>query len=129
MWGKTFLPGMSKRAGVVRRICESRKRWKGTEMSTTRCATVIVRVLVRSRVAATVLTVLNVLLDTSHAVTALVLALAEVAVAFLPHEGGQQGLHLVDVDALAELLGDRHVTAGDPDLQLRVEVEMAGRLD
>jgi hypothetical protein len=50
-------------------------------MSTTRCATVITRVLVRSRFAPAVLTLLNVLLDTSHLVTALVVALAEIAVA------------------------------------------------
>lgn len=98
-------------------------------MSTTRCAAVIVRVLVRSRFAPTVLTALNLLLDTSHVVTALLLGLAEVALALLAHESRQQGLHLVDVDALAELLGDRDVTAGDPDLQLRVEVEVAGGLD
>ncbi len=50
-------------------------------MSTTRCATVITRVLVRSRFAPTVLTLLNVLLDTSHVVIALLVALAEIAVA------------------------------------------------
>lgn len=50
-------------------------------MSTTRCATVITRVLVRSRFAPTLLTLLNVLLDTSHVVTALLVALAEIAVA------------------------------------------------
>jgi hypothetical protein len=50
-------------------------------MSTTRCATVILRVLVRSRVAPVILTALNVLLDTSHLLTALLVALAEVAVA------------------------------------------------
>ncbi|GGU31912.1 hypothetical protein [Lentzea flava] len=50
-------------------------------MSTTRCATVITRVLVRSRFAPAVLTALNVLLDTSHLVTALLVALAEIAVA------------------------------------------------
>jgi hypothetical protein len=50
-------------------------------MSTTHCATVILRMLVRSRVAPVVLTVLNVLLDTSHLVTALVVALAGIAVA------------------------------------------------
>jgi hypothetical protein len=49
-------------------------------MSTTRCVAVIVRVLVRSRFAPTVLTALNLLLDTSHVVTALLLALAGVAV-------------------------------------------------
>ena len=50
-------------------------------MSTTRCATVITRVLVRSRFAPAVLTALNIFLDTSHLVTALVVALAEIAVA------------------------------------------------
>jgi hypothetical protein len=50
-------------------------------MSTTRCATVIMRVLVRSRVAPVILTALNVLLDTSHLLTALLVALAEIAVA------------------------------------------------
>lgn len=50
-------------------------------MSTTRCATVITRVLVRSRFAPALLTVLNILLDTSHVVTALLVALAEIAVA------------------------------------------------
>lgn len=50
-------------------------------MSTTRCAGVITRVLVRSRFAPAVLTALNVLLDTSHLVTALLVALAEVVVA------------------------------------------------
>ncbi|NKE60095.1 hypothetical protein FXN61_26165 [Lentzea sp. PSKA42] len=50
-------------------------------MSTTRCATVIMRVLVRSRVAPAILTALNVLLDTSHLVTAIVVVLAEIAVA------------------------------------------------
>lgn len=49
-------------------------------MSTTRCATVITRVLVRSRFAPAVLTVLNILLDTSHLATALLVALAEIAV-------------------------------------------------
>ena len=49
-------------------------------MSTTRCATVIMRVLVRSRVAPALLTVLNVLLDTSTVVTALLLGLAEIVV-------------------------------------------------
>ncbi|MCP2250062.1 hypothetical protein [Lentzea aerocolonigenes] len=49
-------------------------------MSTTRCATVIMRVLVRSRVAPAVLTVLNILLDTSTVVTALLLGLAEIVV-------------------------------------------------
>src|SRR5687768_6913670 len=72
---------MSKRDGLVRRICAGRNPWKGTEMSTTRCATVITRVLVRSRFAPTVLTLLNVLLDTSHVVIALLVALAEIAVA------------------------------------------------
>ncbi|GAB2848239.1 hypothetical protein [Lentzea nigeriaca] len=50
-------------------------------MSTTRCATVITRVLVRSRFAPAALTALNILLDTSHLVTALLVALAEIAVA------------------------------------------------
>ena len=49
-------------------------------MSTTRCAVVITRVLVRSRFAPVVLTALNILLDTSHLVTALLVALAEIAV-------------------------------------------------
>lgn len=49
-------------------------------MSTTRCATVITRVLVRSRVAPALLTLLNVLLDTSHVITALIVCLAEIAV-------------------------------------------------
>ena len=48
-------------------------------MSTTRCATVIMRVLVRSRVAPAALAVLNVLLDTGHLLTALVVAVAEIA--------------------------------------------------
>ena len=97
-------------------------------MSTTRCATVIMRVLVRSRVAPVVLTALNLLLDTSHLLTAVLIALAELVVAFLPDESGQHRLHLVDVDALAELLGDRLAVAGDPDLELGVHVEVAGRL-
>jgi hypothetical protein len=50
-------------------------------MSTTRCATVITRVLVRSRFAPALLTVLNLLLDTSSLVTALIVAAAEIAVA------------------------------------------------
>ncbi|SDP03671.1 hypothetical protein SAMN05421507_10534 [Lentzea jiangxiensis] len=103
-------------------------------MSTTRCAAAVLRVLTRGRVVPVLLTVLDVLLDTGHVVTAIAVGLAELAAAIgaqvLPgHEGGQQRLHLVDVDALAELLGDRHVVAGDPDLELRVEVEVAGRLD
>jgi hypothetical protein len=49
-------------------------------MSTTRCATVIMRVLVRSRFAPAVLTLLNVLLDTSHLVIVLLVALAEITV-------------------------------------------------
>src|SRR5689334_15572549 len=57
-------------------------------MSTTRCATVITRVLVRSRFAPAFLTALNILLDTSHLVTALLVALAEVVVAI----GSQPGL-------------------------------------
>lgn len=48
-------------------------------MSTTRCATVIMRVLVRSRVAPAALTALNLLLDTSHLLTALLVVLAEIA--------------------------------------------------
>ena len=104
-------------------------------MSTTRCATAVLRVLLRGRVTQVALTVADLLLDTGHVVTALLLALAEIAVAIgsqtvLPrHERGEQRLHLVDVDALAELLGDRGVRAGDPDLQLGVHVEVAGRLD
>jgi hypothetical protein len=50
-------------------------------MSTTRCATAITRVLIRSRFAPAVLTALNILLDTSHVVTARLIALAEIAVA------------------------------------------------
>lgn len=50
-------------------------------MSTTRCAGVITRVLVRSRFAPAALTVLNLLLDTSSLVTALIVAAAEIAVA------------------------------------------------
>lgn len=104
-------------------------------MSTTRCATAVLRVLVRGRVVPPALTAANLLLDTGHVVTALLVALAEIAVALgsrvvLPgEERGQQRLHLVDVDALAELLGDRRPAAGDPDLQLRVDVEVTGRLD
>ena len=48
-------------------------------MSTTRCATVIMRVLVRSRVAPAALAALNVLLDTSHVLTALLVTLVEIA--------------------------------------------------
>ncbi|SDM23743.1 hypothetical protein SAMN04488074_118136 [Lentzea albidocapillata subsp. violacea] len=104
-------------------------------MSTTRCATAVLRVLVRGRVVPVALTAANLLLDTGHVVTALLVALAELAVAIgsqavLPgHESRQQRLHLVDVDTLAELLGDRRLAAGDPDLQLGVQVEMTGRLD
>ncbi|RDI22405.1 hypothetical protein DFR72_112273 [Lentzea flaviverrucosa] len=104
-------------------------------MSTTRCATAVLRVLLRGRVTQVALTAANLLLDTGHVVTALLVALAEIAVVIgsqpvLPgRERGQQRLHLVDVDALAELLGDRRVAAGDPDLQLRVHVEVTGRLD
>lgn len=104
-------------------------------MSTTRCAAAVLRVLPRGRVASTVLAAANLLLDTGHVATALLVALAEIAVALhaqavLPgQERREQRLHLVDVDALPELLGDRRVVAGDPDLQLGVEVEMAGGLD
>src|SRR3954465_2698211 len=42
-------------------------------------------------------------------------------------EGGQQGLHLVDVHAAPELLGDA-LPARDPDRQFGVEVEAARRL-
>ena len=67
-------------------------------MSTTRCATVITRVLVRSRFAPGILTLLNLLLDTSHVVTALLVALAEVAVA-LASQPGSGGLGYRDTKA------------------------------
>ncbi|SDG07674.1 hypothetical protein SAMN05216553_105222 [Lentzea fradiae] len=104
-------------------------------MSTTRCTATVLRVLLRGRVASGLLAAANLLLDTGHLTTALLVALAEVAVALhaqavLPgHERREQCLHLVDVDALPELLGDRRVVAGDPDLELRVEVEVPGGLD
>ena len=129
MCTKVFFSPTSIRAHPVRRVCESRKPWKGTDMSTTRCTTAVMRVLLRGRVADVLLTALDLLLDTGHVLTAVLVALAELVVVLLTHERGQQRLHLVDVDALAELLGDRRVAAGDPDLELRVEVEVTGRLD
>ncbi|MFS8097763.1 hypothetical protein LFM09_11545 [Lentzea alba] len=50
-------------------------------MSTTRCATVIMRVLVRSRVASALLTALDLLLDTNHVLVAVIVVLTEIAVA------------------------------------------------
>ena len=69
-------------------------------MSTTRCATVITRVLVRSRFASAVLTLLNLLPDTSGVVTALLLVLAEIAVA-LGSQPRNHGYRAVNVASSA----------------------------